>query len=131
MRGIEKGQQVFVIVVDQVAKLIEKDLKRHDKDEYIDKNASGLVINMPTLIKWLFVNHLEARTTVRVVGVSITPSFIERTTRQECAVCGIVNLSRLRIDSESPLHLPPRRCVLACSHSRAWRLPRDSSRIDS
>ena len=28
MRGIEKGQQVVVVIVDQVAKLIEKELEK-------------------------------------------------------------------------------------------------------
>ena len=60
MRGIEKGQQVFVVIVDQVAKLIEKDLDKHGEKEFLERSASGLVIDMPTLIKWLLVNHLEA-----------------------------------------------------------------------
>ena len=54
MRGIEKGQRVDVIIVDEVHKLIEKDLKdRH-------KVPGEIGEDMSTVLLWLIINHLES-----------------------------------------------------------------------
>ena len=58
MRGIEKGQQADVVIVDQVAKLIEKDLANHGvwlPREQLEN------LEMQTIIMWLLTWFVTAR----------------------------------------------------------------------
>ena len=61
MRGIEKGQQVVVVIVDQVAKLIEKELEKKNVHVPRDPVTREPLLQMSTVIHWLLVNHLEVR----------------------------------------------------------------------